>query len=341
MIERYKVEEFIYSNLQKPKRRGQGYIARCPICGDSKKHPNMRRLNIDYYGKYDEWVYKCYNGDCPENSGNIQSLYAHVFGCDWKTANDELAEKKYDAEKIKAKLAPRVEHVDSVDEQGVLDLDYKDCISITDKPEGRQEQKYLLKLKRFFIDRKIPIRRDVRIAHKGRYQNRFILPVYQDGELVYFQGRALLDDMIPKYLNPVVVKENIVLNREFFDPEKFIIVCEGQIDAWMVEDNQGTTCLGAGITDVFLEKVIPLSKKGVIVALDNPLTDKSGLENFEKLVNKSRYNKQLKYFFMPDDTSKDLNDVRVKLGNDFNIYDYVVENSYNYFKTSIKLKNVL
>jgi hypothetical protein len=342
MIERYKVEEFVYSNLQKPKRRGQGYIARCPICGDSKKHPNMRRLNIDYYGKYDEWIYKCYNGDCPENAGNIQSLYAHVLGTTWKEANDELGEKKYDSEKILAKLDGHRTYEDSVDEQGILDLDLNDCIHISDIPDGRQAQKYLSALKEFVISRKLPLRRDVRIAFKGRYQNRFILPVYDEmGELVYFQGRAMFNDTLPKYLNPVVIKENIVLNSHLFDPNKYIIVCEGQIDAWMVEQNQGTTCLGAGITDEFLEHIMPLTNKGVIVALDNPLLDESGFKNYEKLMEKSRYGKQLKYFFMPNDEDKDLNDVRRRTGNMFDIYGFVIENSYNYFKSSIKLSQVL
>lgn len=340
MIERYKVEEFVYSNLQKPKRRGEGYIARCPICGDSKKNPNMRRLNIDYYGKYDEWIYKCYNGDCSEPSGNIQSLYARVLGCDWKTANDELAEKKYNSEKLKEKLDGGKKYEDSVDEKGVLDLNYNDCLSIQDKPTDRRGKAFHRELIRFHLDRYIPTRRNVLVATSGRYQSRFIIPVYQEGELVYFQGRAMDDDMLPKYLNPVVIKENIILNQEFFDPEMYIIVCEGTIDAWMVENNQGTTCLGAGISDAFLEKVFPLTNKGVIVALDNPEKDKSGYENYEKLVEKSRYNKQLKYFFMPTD-HKDLNDVRVSRGNQFNIYDFVVENSYNYFKSSIKLSNVL
>ena len=340
MIERYKVEEFVYGSLQKPKRRGQGYIARCPICGDSKKNPNLRRLNIDYYPRYDEWIYKCYNGGCPENSGNIQSLYAYVHGCEWKDANEALSEKKYDSDQIKKRLDKKV-YVDEEDEpQGILDLDINDCISLRDNPEGRIEKNYLKTLKKFYIDRYIPLRRNVMVAHRGRYQNRFILPVYQNDELVYFQGRAIYDYMLPKYLNPVVIKENIVLNIEYFDPEKYIIVCEGQIDAWMVEDNQGTTCLGASISDEFIQKLIPLTNKGVICALDNPKIDKSGYENYNKLLN-SKYGKQIKYFFMPNETDKDLNDLRIKNGNSLNVYEFVIKNSFNSFKTSMILKNVI
>jgi hypothetical protein len=342
MIEQYKVEEFVYSSLQKPKRRGHGYVARCPICGDSQKNPNMRRLNIDFYPRYDEWIYKCYNGGCPENAGNIQSLYAHVHGVTWKEANEALGEnKKYDSDELKDKLDGRKKFDDSVDEQGVLDLELGDCISFDKVPDGRVEKNYHSALKRFIVDRQIPLRRNVMVAFKGRYQNRFILPVYQDNELVYFQGRAMFDHMFPKYMNPVVVKDKIVLNKEYFDPDKYIIVCEGQIDAWMVEYNQGTTCLGASISDDFLGNVSHMTRKGIICALDNPKIDKSGYENYIKLLEKSRYGQQVKYFFMPNDTDKDLNDVRVREGNAFNIYDFVVENSYNSFKTSMMMNNVV
>jgi hypothetical protein len=83
-----------------------------------------------------------------------------------------------------------------------------------------------------------------------------------------------------------------------------------------------------------------MTNKGVIVALDNPKIDKSGFQNYEKLL-KSRYGRQIKYFFMPNDTDKDLNDVRIREGNSFNIYDFVVENSFNSFKTSMNMNNVL
>ena len=340
MIERYKVEEFIYSSLHKPKRRGDGYIARCPICGDSKRNPNLRRLNIDYYPRYDEWIYKCYNGGCPENSGNIQSLYAFVNGCTWKQANEALEEKKFDAEKLLDRLDGKG-HVDEEDSTGVLDLDLNDCITLDDMPEGRIERNYHNSLRRFIIDRKIPLRRNVMVAYTGKYQNRFILPVYDETGMVYFQGRAMFDHMQPKYMNPVVVKESIILNRHLFDKTKHIIICEGQIDAWMVEDNQGTTCLGASISEEFLGKIIHISGKTPIVALDNPLIDKSGYENYTKLLKKCRYGGMIRYFFMPNDTDKDLNDVRIREGNKFNIYDFVVENSYNSFETSMKLDPVV
>lgn len=303
----------------------------------------MRRLNIDFYPRYDEWIYKCYNGGCPENSGNIQSLYSRVVGCTWKEANDALSESKtYHSQELLDKLDGKKKYEDSNDEQGVLDLDFNDCISLKDEPDGRIEKRYHDELKKFIVDRKIPIRREVTVAFRGKYKNRFILPVYDElGRMTYFQGRAMSKDILPKYKNPKFIKKDIVLNSHLFDPDKYIIVCEGLIDAWMIEGNQGTSCLGASIDDDFLEKVIHLSRKGVICALDNPRIDTSGYENYKKLLENSKYRQQLKYFYMPTDTDKDLNDIRIRMGNQFNIYNFIIENSFNSFKTSMIMKKVV
>lgn len=341
MVEQYLVESFLYTYCNKVRRNGDGYVLRCPICGDSKKNPNKRRCHVDFYHKYDEWTYTCYNGGCPEPSGNIQSLYSHVMSVSWKEANKALTESKYDAKKIKKKLDKKQVFVDEEDDKNdILDLNLSDCLTLNQKPDGRIQGKYHQLLKKFYVDRYIPIRRNIMICHSGKYKNRFIIPVYENGDLIYFQGRAINNDMDAKYFNPDVVKENIVLNKESFDPDKYIIVSEGLIDAFMVECDQGTTCLGASVSDEFLDKIIPLSKKGVIIALDNPDTDDSGYENYIKLIEKSKYAKKLRYFFMPDINIKDLNDLRLS-DKSINIYDFVIKNSLPYFKSSIIMKQSL
>lgn len=340
MVERYLVENFLYSNCEKVKRNGDGYVLRCPICGDSKKSLNKRRCHVDYYAKFDEWIYKCYNGGCPNNSGNIQSLFSHVMAVSWKEANDELTEKKYDSEKIKAKLDNKPVYIDEIDQQGTLDLDLNDCLCLNQKPSGRIQERYHNYLKKFYISRWIPTRYNIMVAHSGKYKNRFIIPVYEDDEMIYFQGRAMNNDIEPKYFNPYVIKENIVLNRKSFDLEKYIIVTEGLIDAYMVEYNQGTSCLGASVSDEFLEKIIPLSKKGIIIALDNPKTDESGYSNYRKIIEESKYARILNYFYMPYIEYKDLNDLRIN-NKDIHIYNFIVEKSISHFKASIILKNVI
>lgn len=335
MIEQYKVEEFLYGNLQKVKRSGGGYVARCPICGDSKKNPNKRRLHVDYYGRYDEWIYTCYNGGCPNPSGNIQSLYAHVMGVTWKEANEELEDKKFKPERLIERLDDKI-FEDEVDPTGELDLELKDCLSLSSKPDGRIQEKYLQLLKEFHVNRWIPTRRDIMVAHSGKYKNRFIIPVYENGQMVYFQGRGITDDVQPKYLNPDVIKENIILNINDFDPDKYIIVTEGLIDAFMVEYNQGTACIGASVSDNFLNKLMHKTGKGVIISLDNPDLDESGLVNYMKLLEQSRHKHKLKFFFMNDDRYKDLNDLRIK-NKEMNVYEHIVENSEDFFSTYVKI----
>jgi hypothetical protein len=342
-VDRYKVEEFLYSNCNKVRRDGQGYVLRCPVCGDSKKNASKRRCHVDFYEKYDEWVYKCYNGDCPEPSGNIQSLYARVLGVTWKEADNLLGDKKYDSNKLLKKLSgEKTQYKDEKDEHGTLDLSPADCLSIHDVPKDASQEKYITKLKQFVVRRRIPLSYAPMVCFNGRYKNRFIIPVYIDGEMVYFQGRAMYDFMEPKFLNPVVKKEEIILNSDHFDRAKYIVVCEGLVDAMMV-GTQGTACLGATISDEFLDKVFAMTDVGVIVALDNPDVDKSGMRNYAKIIEESKYAKRLRYFFMPDIRYKDLNDY-VKAGSIETLrgmYDFVVENSADHFKASIKIRNVL
>jgi hypothetical protein len=342
-VDQSEVESFIYSSLEKVKRNGvQSYVARCPICGDSKRNPYKRRLHIDYYSKYDEWIYTCYNGGCNE-SGNIQSLYMHLNNVDFKTANDVLTGRKYNSDKLKKKLdKDKTVYVDEVDPlTTTLDLDLSLCYSVKDKPEGIQGKKYVDILTRFIVDRRIPTRYKPLICFEGKYENRIIIPVYEGNEMIYFQGRKIFDFMEPKYLNPDVVKESIILNRENFDKDKYIIVTEGLACAMNI-GNQGTSCLGATISDDFLRELYKYTNKGVILALDNPLLDESGYKNYIKIIEGSSYAKKVKYFFMPGKKYKDINDLCVDNPVSFlpKTYDFIVENSVSYFKANFLIKNL-
>lgn len=342
MVERHKVEEFLYGHCSKVKRNSDGYVLRCPVCGDSKKNPNKRRCHVDFYQKYDEWVYTCYNGGCPNPSGNIQSLYSQVLGVSMHDAYRELEDRKYDSDKIKKRLNGVQVFVDEEDEQGKIDLDITCCYSPTDTPPNTIGQRYVKELRKFCAKRLIPLKYQPMICSCGKYKNRIIIPVYEDDKLIYFQGRAIGDHIEPKYLNPDVKKEDIIFNKERFDRDKYIVVCEGMIDAMMV-GNQGTSCLGARTSDDFLEKLFALTDKGVILALDNPLIDKSGFENYRTILEESKYNKTLRYFFMPDNINKDLNDLVLSRGIGFmpEVYKFVVDNSVSHFKTSIKMRDVI
>jgi hypothetical protein len=234
--------------------------------------------------------------------------------------------------------------VDEVDEDRTsLDIDLNsDVYFYNSTPEDTIGQRYVAKLRKFIVERKLPIRYNLAIAHRGRYRNRFIVPVFAGDEMTYFQGRAIYDDQLPKYLNPDVLKEQVVLNLELFDATKPIIIAEGLLCGMSVEGNQGTSCLGSYPNNVFMRNIFHrYPKADIIISLDNPLIDESGFECYRKFINESSYAPLVRYFFMPNETHKDLNDVRIAEGWDFNLLEFVDKNSHSFFKSSIKIKQFL
>jgi hypothetical protein len=154
---------------------------------------------------------------------------------------------------------------------------------------------------------------------------------------MYFQGRSLFDNIEPKYLNPDVDKTGIILNSDKFDSDKFIIMTEGIIDSWMVENHQGTPCLGSYFSDTLIKKVLKMTNKGIILCFDNPFIDKAGYKELIKFGKKSIYKNKVKYFIPSDKNIKDLNDLKIYNPN-MVIYDHIVENSYSYYNIFTKLR---
>lgn len=322
----------------KSKSNGKGFQARCPVCGDSQKHKKIQRLHVDYYTKYDNWIARCYNGGCPiSGSTNIISLYSRVKGISFIEAKKLIQSKEYNTDKIKERLLKNnnTKSEEIIKENLDIDID-KDCYSINSIISDRIGQRYIEALKKFVNNRQINF--PCYIAYKGRYKGRVIIPIFIDGILKFFQGRSLFDNMKPKYLNPNSDKLHIILNSDKFSKDKFIIVTEGVIDAWMIEDNQGTSFLGAYLSDEFIETVSKYTDKGIVVCFDNPLIDEAGREEILKFIENSKFSKEVQYFLPNRTDFKDLNDLKL-LGQIDNIYNYVISQrkSSFYVQTSLKL----
>jgi hypothetical protein len=159
------------------------------------------------------------------------------------------------------------------------------------------ENMYLKKLEQFYNSRKIPYEYKIYIAYKGKYKNRIIIPIFdEDNNIIYFQARRIPGSGItPKYDNPVAPKELCILNKHKFDKEKYIIVHEGLIDAFMV-GKQGTSCLGKEISEELLQELFKLTNKGVIVALDN---DTEAYKSLARFMRKNPMARKVKYFLYP------------------------------------------
>ena len=322
------VTDFMYNNLIMTSHSNMNFIARCPYCGDSKKSLKKRRFHLKYIND-DSIVFNCFNCGV---SGSFIDLYAHINGIDSRQAWRKLRNNSLDNLKSKLKPDKKIEKKEVIYSE-FSDI-LKDCISLNDDIDGIIKKKYYSILKDFYNNRKISTNIVLYIAYRGIWKNRIIIPIYDGKKMIYFQGRAITNDMLPKYKNPVSEKSNIIYNKNNFKKDKYIVITEGILDALSI-DNQSTVCLGASISDDFLKKVFNYTDKGVIIALDN---DSTGIKSVKNIMDKSAYRNQLRYFIMPREYKhiKDLNELKVS-ENIEDIYEFVVDNSFDNLKAHILL----
>lgn len=327
------VSQFVMQHFSKVtiSKNGAHFHARCVLCGDSKKSPSKKRFHLDYNNGNPG--FHCFN--C-ERSGTFLQLYSRIKGVSIAQAQKEL--KKYDVEDLTQRLSTRKQKK-VLDE---IEYEYHDyildgCISECDRADGYIQQQYQKVLINFISERKIPEGVSLYIAIKGKYKNRIIIPIWVDGHITYFQARRIHESMEPKYKNPTLEKGSIILNRDNFDPKKPVVVTEGLIDAFMI-GKQGTSCLGAYISDRFIEELISLvDKENIILAFDN---DAPGMKSLVEFTKENKYANYLKYFLTPYKykRGKDLNKL-VILYNIDDVYNMIIENSYSYLRTSSMLQN--
>lgn len=321
----------LYEKCQQVKVKRDEWLCRCPLCGDSKTKPFAQRFHINYYPKYDTFMYKCHR--CGE-SNNVYMLYCELYSASYDDAKKFLNDTEYNPKQIKKRLKQQIV-IDKEEVETELDIDLmNDCYRIEDDANTRVGKRLIERLKDFVKERNVHDE-PFYIAHSGRYKSRIIIPIINHGILEYFQGRSLYDDVEPKYLNPVVEKEGILLHKDKFKSNESIIVTEGIIDG-MTVGSQGTCCLGAYISDDFIAELMKYTNQHIIICLDN---DDAGREQLFKIANNSSYTSILKFFLMPYEYNhiKDINELHTT--HDISdINEFIKMNSFSDFYVKTKLK---
>lgn len=338
-VTHFMLQNFKLTTIQ---NNGTHFIARCLLCGDSAKNKYKKRFNLNWNNGVPGW--HCWN--CGRH-GNFIEIYSIVKGMSYDDAKKELfkwqgkeetkEQYKKDSKNIKSVSInePRKEKLIKEDNFNFI---LNKCYGLFSDNSGILAKKYIQVLKDFYESRKIPIKYKIYICHTGKYKNRIIIPIFNENkDVIYFQARRIPNSgVLPKYDNPISPKELCIINRYKFNPEKNIIIHEGLIDAFMVGD-QGTSCLGKEISEELLKELLKLTKKSVIIALDN---DIEAYKSLNKFLKKNKYAKKVKYFLYPKQFEgySDINEF-VKVNEDENdIYDVIVENSVNYSTALVKLK---
>ena len=311
------------SQYGKVYQQGLEIRMRCPLCGDSKKSKLKKRFSVRYENKL---PYSCFN--CGR-SGTFVELYAELEGVSVPEAFRVLDTPDFEHIKDSFKRTKKkvIEPEKEIDDLSAIE---DECIGVDTVTESIILSNYKKVLIKFITDRKIPPEYKIMVSTQGRYKGRIIIPIYDNGKIVYFQGRAISNDMEPKFKNPLVEKSHIIMNHEYFKRDKVIIVTEGIVDAMMVGEHQGTCVLGGSVSDDFLSSILKRTDKGVIIAVDN---DERGEIERKKLITSSKFGKLLR-FFIPTDPIKDVNELKMKKGID-NMYEWIVSNSLDHWTLSI------
>ena len=173
---------------------------------------------------------------------------------------------------------------------------------------------------------------------EGKFKNRLIIPYIKNDKIIYFQGRALLPGMHPKYLNPPNQHTNIrpefILYPYHKNTREYLYICEGPLDARSLQlAGLNATCTqGCHITD---EQINALrSYPGQLVIAYN--NDQPGIKGIRHFLNLSK-EKRIKSVFacQPPKNMKDWNEALVK---DVNLNEYCPKNIYELSFENIMLK---
>lgn len=316
------VSNFVYEICENvtTSKNGTHFLARCPICGDSKKSNRKRRFNLQYSNG--QAYYHCFNCD---ESGTFLQLYSIRNGVTISQALKDLT--TYDPDYLTQKLSDRkrkkvIEDIENDNFNHILE----DCIDQYEVVDSIIQKSYQVTLQDFISTRCIPDNYPLYIAYRGKYQGRIIIPIQdENNDIIYFQGRASDKSMMPKYDNPTLQKGDVILNKPNFDRDKYIIITEGLLDAIVIGD-QGTTCLGTYITDDFIKELFKLTDKGVIIALDN---DDAGYKGVLKFIKESIFCNKVRYFMFPRKYNYDDINKYVMENSDSNVYQFVIDNTYS------------
>jgi len=175
------------------------------------------------------------------------------------------------------------------------------------------------------------------VCKSGKYENRVIIPFKDEGDMFYFQARAL-DDRKPKYLNPGA--ENGPKPSEILYPydetADYLVVCEGPLDAisLQIRGVNATSTMGCSISRTQAEILQDFSGK-LILGYDNDDAGERGIKKFEDL----RKEMRMTSFEVcpPPSGYKDWNEAAVA---DQDLFSWVCEKSYVYSYENILNKQL-
>jgi len=281
------------------------YNFRCNVCGDSKKSRSKKRGYILKRKK--PWMYFCHN--CFYKKPVVYWM-KEFFPIHYRDYYRDLVRSKKPHKKPIPKIKnPKVKKRNAEKEQTKFFIPIKKGITPP-----------FAKAIRLCINRNIPedIWSKWFVATGGTYNNRLIIPFFDDkGKIYYYQGRALYDYITPKYLSRKG-KHNSIYNYYTVDDNRPVVVLEGPIDSIFVENSIAVT--GVKIEEPLLKK---FKQKRFMIDYDaqTPETKAKTIELLTKGEYVFCWQKFIKKYQLPKKNKWDVNDVLLYLKKDNFMYE--------------------
>jgi hypothetical protein len=282
------VSQYIHQYVGYVKEKKNGSLnGGCPICHEGDSWGRKSRFHYHPEREGDGNTTHCFNCGYSNNS---LGFIADVSGMSFREIHKESEE--YDI--IPKHLDNTYEHVEKREETPPLP---ENSINIFDKTqlEFYQNNDIVRLAVKYIVERKIltaPNKPKALYVSLDDYthKNRLIIPYYDNGRLVWYQSRKLLDDDTPKYLSKTN-SERTLFNIDNIDPDiPYIFMFEGAIDSMFVKN---ATCL-SGITEdgdftmTNTQKIqlmrYPFHK--IVWVIDSPYHDKAARNKTSSLFNK-------------------------------------------------------
>lgn len=240
-------KEYILSILsrfgfQKIRRSRNGYTALC------KFHDNT---NTPAFSISDKGLWMCFS--CGEK-GNLKQLITRLGGdlSDWREVVKLLG----------AQTAPQKQIKVAKSFNGVMPPDFKTYTQI-----GRVPPVILDRLKWETIEYF-----GLGASEIDKNKDRCIIPVRYRGKNVCYHGRALNDDMVPKYYNsPGVDIKEFLFNYDECESGEEVIVTEGAFNAmsmWEKGFPHTVATFGTKFTSSQVNKIFKLAPSSIVICFD-------------------------------------------------------------------------
>ena len=238
-----------------------------------EEHDWKRHLSINV----DSGLWQCFKSG---RKGNFTRFYAEVRGIPYFRASRELLIKNFEF------LGEEVPELSKPDNK--LELDTSKLIPININ-SGNSEDKKVLDAWSYLFTRRlfnevVEEEEPFYLCTEGKFADRILIPFREDGNVFFFQARALYDQH-PKYLNPsseIAPKSSNVL-YPYDEEADFLVVAESPLCArsLQLQGINATSPQGCVISDQQAD-ILSTFKGKIIMGFDNDSAGLHGLKRFEE-----------------------------------------------------------